>query len=110
MGHPGPELCLPRRLDESEDMHSLLLTESSTLLVGGLQSHVLEIDLNTVQETQKVQAGRRQGLRSPGAAWAGNAYDARVTFLFLWSVGRIILTGFSRFPHSTLLRHLESLS
>uniref|UniRef100_A0A4X2MB16 PAN2-PAN3 deadenylation complex catalytic subunit PAN2 n=1 Tax=Vombatus ursinus TaxID=29139 RepID=A0A4X2MB16_VOMUR len=40
-------------LDESEDMHSLLLTESSTLLVGGLQNHVLEIDLNTVQETQK---------------------------------------------------------
>lgn len=42
------------RLDESEDMHSLLLTDSSTLLVGGLQSHILEIDLNTVQETQKV--------------------------------------------------------
>ncbi|XP_057558929.1 PAN2-PAN3 deadenylation complex catalytic subunit PAN2 isoform X8 [Hippopotamus amphibius kiboko] len=40
-------------LDESEDMHSLLLTDSSTLLVGGLQSHILEIDLNTVQETQK---------------------------------------------------------
>lgn len=38
-------------------MHSLLLTESSTLLVGGLQNHVLEIDLNTVQETRKVQAG-----------------------------------------------------
>lgn len=42
------------RLDESEDMHSLLLTDSSTLLVGGLQSHILELDLNTVQETQKV--------------------------------------------------------
>uniref|UniRef100_A0A8C4L7Z6 Poly(A) specific ribonuclease subunit PAN2 n=1 Tax=Equus asinus asinus TaxID=83772 RepID=A0A8C4L7Z6_EQUAS len=42
-------------LDESEDMHSLLLTDSSTLLVGGLQNHILEIDLNTVQETQKVQ-------------------------------------------------------
>ena len=68
MGHPGPELCLPHRLGESEDMHSLLLTESSTLLVGGLQNHVLEIDLNTVQETQKVQAGRRQDLRSLGAA------------------------------------------
>ncbi|XP_021097163.1 PAB-dependent poly(A)-specific ribonuclease subunit PAN2 isoform X10 [Heterocephalus glaber] len=40
-------------LDESEDMHSLLLTDSSTLLVGGLQNHILEIDLNTVQETQK---------------------------------------------------------
>lgn len=36
-------------------MHSLLLTDSSTLLVGGLQNHILEIDLNTVQETQKVQ-------------------------------------------------------
>ncbi|KAK4807298.1 hypothetical protein QYF61_006359 [Mycteria americana] len=40
-------------MDESEDMHSLLLTDSSTLLVGGLQNHVIEIDLNTVQETQK---------------------------------------------------------
>lgn len=43
------------RLDESEDMHSLLLTDNSTLLVGGLQNHILEIDLNTVQETQKVR-------------------------------------------------------
>lgn len=42
------------RLDESEDMHSLLLADNNTLLVGGLQNHVLEIDLNTVQETQKV--------------------------------------------------------
>ncbi|KQK85315.1 hypothetical protein AAES_41109 [Amazona aestiva] len=40
-------------MDEAEDMHSLLLTDSSTLLVAGLQNHVLEIDLNTVQETQK---------------------------------------------------------
>uniref|UniRef100_A0A670HY15 PAN2-PAN3 deadenylation complex catalytic subunit PAN2 n=1 Tax=Podarcis muralis TaxID=64176 RepID=A0A670HY15_PODMU len=40
-------------MDESEDMHSLLLTDPSTLLVGGLTSHVIEIDLNTVQETQK---------------------------------------------------------
>lgn len=44
-------------MDESEDMHSLLLTDSSTLLVGGLQNHVIEIDLNTVQETQKVWLG-----------------------------------------------------
>ncbi|XP_028929154.1 PAN2-PAN3 deadenylation complex catalytic subunit PAN2 isoform X3 [Ornithorhynchus anatinus] len=40
-------------MDEGEDMHSLLLTDSSTLLVAGLQSHLIEIDLNTVQETQK---------------------------------------------------------
>ncbi|XP_075757995.1 PAN2-PAN3 deadenylation complex catalytic subunit PAN2 isoform X2 [Pelodiscus sinensis] len=40
-------------MDESEDVHSLLLTNSSTLLIGGLQNHVIEIDLNTVQETQK---------------------------------------------------------
>uniref|UniRef100_A0A8C5S0P6 PAN2-PAN3 deadenylation complex catalytic subunit PAN2 n=1 Tax=Laticauda laticaudata TaxID=8630 RepID=A0A8C5S0P6_LATLA len=40
-------------MDESEDMHSLLLTDPGTLLVGGLTSHVIEIDLNTVQETQK---------------------------------------------------------
>lgn len=44
-------------MDDSEDMHSLLLTDSSTLLVGGLQNHVVEIDLNTVQETQKVRPG-----------------------------------------------------
>lgn len=46
-------------MDEAEDMHSLLLTDSSTLLVGGLQNHVIEIDLNTVQETQKVPPGTR---------------------------------------------------
>lgn len=63
----APELFISHRLDESEDMHSLLLTDSSTLLIGGLQNHILEIDLNTVQETQKVQAGRRQGLRLLGA-------------------------------------------
>lgn len=40
-------------MDESEDVHSLLLTDRSTLLIGGLQNHVIEIDLNTVQETQK---------------------------------------------------------
>lgn len=52
---PGPlAFPVPHRLDESEDMQSLLLTDSSMLLVGGLQNHILEIDLNTVQETQKV--------------------------------------------------------
>ncbi|XP_058028801.1 PAN2-PAN3 deadenylation complex catalytic subunit PAN2 isoform X2 [Ahaetulla prasina] len=40
-------------MDENEDMHSLLLTDPGSLLVGGLTSHVIEIDLNTVQETQK---------------------------------------------------------
>uniref|UniRef100_A0A8C0ZJC2 PAN2-PAN3 deadenylation complex catalytic subunit PAN2-like n=1 Tax=Cyanistes caeruleus TaxID=156563 RepID=A0A8C0ZJC2_CYACU len=40
-------------MDESEDMHSLLLTDNNTLLVAGLHNHVLEIDLGTVQETQK---------------------------------------------------------
>lgn len=63
----APELFISHRLDESEDMHSLLLTDSSTLLIGGLQNHILEIDLNTVQETQKVQVGCRQGLRLLGA-------------------------------------------
>lgn len=67
----APSLFLSLRLDESEDMHSLLLTESSTLLVGGLQNHILEIDLNTVQETQKVQAGPRQGLRLLGGVYLG---------------------------------------
>lgn len=43
-------------------MHSLLLTDSSTLLIGGLQNHILEIDLNTVQETQKVQAWSKKDL------------------------------------------------
>ncbi|RMB90382.1 hypothetical protein DUI87_33268 [Hirundo rustica rustica] len=53
---PGRSLRLSRpspSMDESEDMHSLLLTDNNTLLVAGLQNHVLEIDLNTVQETQK---------------------------------------------------------
>lgn len=55
-------------MEESEDMHSLLLTDSSTLLVAGLQNHVLEIDLNTVQETQKVLGAAPQRGEVP---WAG---------------------------------------
>ncbi|MEE6512994.1 hypothetical protein FKM82_020413 [Ascaphus truei] len=40
-------------MDENVDMHSLLLTDNSTLLMGGMQNHVIQMDLNTVQETQK---------------------------------------------------------
>eukprot|EP00062_Callorhinchus_milii_P025362 gi/632986264/ref/XP_007910139.1/ PREDICTED: PAB-dependent poly(A)-specific ribonuclease subunit PAN2 isoform X2 [Callorhinchus milii] len=41
-------------MDEAEDMHSLLmLTENNSVLLGGLQNHVIEVDLNTVQESQK---------------------------------------------------------
>ncbi|XP_062871382.1 PAN2-PAN3 deadenylation complex catalytic subunit PAN2 [Trichomycterus rosablanca] len=40
-------------MEESTDMHSLLLTDSNTVLLGGLQNYVSEVDLNTVQETQK---------------------------------------------------------
>ncbi|XP_030625274.1 PAN2-PAN3 deadenylation complex catalytic subunit PAN2 [Chanos chanos] len=40
-------------MEESTDMHSLLLTDNNMLLMGGLQSYVVEVDLNTVQETQK---------------------------------------------------------
>lgn len=36
-------------------MHSLLLTDNNTLLMGGLQNYVAELDLTTVQETQKVR-------------------------------------------------------
>ncbi|XP_053542297.1 PAN2-PAN3 deadenylation complex catalytic subunit PAN2 isoform X2 [Ictalurus punctatus] len=40
-------------MEEGVDMHSLLLTDNNTLLLGGLQNYVTEVDLNTVQETQK---------------------------------------------------------
>ncbi|KAI5612123.1 PAB-dependent poly(A)-specific ribonuclease subunit PAN2 isoform X1, partial [Silurus asotus] len=40
-------------MEEGADMHSLLLTDNNTLLLGGLQNYVTEVDLNTVQETQK---------------------------------------------------------
>lgn len=40
-------------MDESIDNHSLLLTDGNTLLMGGMQNHVVQMDLNTVQETQK---------------------------------------------------------
>ncbi|KAJ8265559.1 hypothetical protein COCON_G00146580 [Conger conger] len=40
-------------MEEGADMHSLMLTDNNTLLTGGLQNYVSEIDLNTVQETQK---------------------------------------------------------
>ncbi|XP_035378442.1 PAN2-PAN3 deadenylation complex catalytic subunit PAN2 isoform X1 [Electrophorus electricus] len=40
-------------MEEGADMHSLLLTDNNTLLLGGLQNYVAEVDLNTVQETQK---------------------------------------------------------
>lgn len=87
-------------------MHSLLLTDGSTLLVGGLHNHILEIDLNTVQETQKVPAwARKDPSRVCGYCGGGSgsylswehAKDVCVNFLFIWFVGRIILTGFSCF-------------
>eukprot|EP00079_Xenopus_tropicalis_P010054 XP_002934576.2 PREDICTED: PAB-dependent poly(A)-specific ribonuclease subunit PAN2 [Xenopus tropicalis] len=40
-------------MDENIDNHSLLLTDNSTLLLGGMQNHIIQMDLNTVQETQK---------------------------------------------------------
>uniref|UniRef100_A0A7N5ZT43 PAN2-PAN3 deadenylation complex catalytic subunit PAN2 n=1 Tax=Anabas testudineus TaxID=64144 RepID=A0A7N5ZT43_ANATE len=40
-------------MEEGADMHSLLMTDNNTLLMGGLQNYVVEVDLNTVQETQK---------------------------------------------------------
>ncbi|XP_059812328.1 PAN2-PAN3 deadenylation complex catalytic subunit PAN2 isoform X2 [Hypanus sabinus] len=40
-------------MDEAEDMHSLLLTDNNSVLLGGLQNHVREIDLNAVQESEK---------------------------------------------------------
>lgn len=41
-------------MEEGADMHSLLMTDNNTLLMGGLQNYAVEVDLNTVQETQKV--------------------------------------------------------
>ena len=35
-------------------MHSLLMTDTNTLIMGGLHNYIVEFDLNTVQETQKV--------------------------------------------------------
>ncbi|XP_049437216.1 PAN2-PAN3 deadenylation complex catalytic subunit PAN2 isoform X1 [Epinephelus fuscoguttatus] len=40
-------------MEEGADMHSLLMTDNNTLLMGGLQNYAVELDLNTVQETQK---------------------------------------------------------
>lgn len=41
-------------MDEGADMHSLLMTNNNCVLIGGLQNYVVEFDLNTFQETQKV--------------------------------------------------------
>lgn len=43
------------RMEEGADMHSLILNDNNTLLMGGLQNYVVELDLTTVQETQKVR-------------------------------------------------------
>ncbi|GCB74928.1 hypothetical protein scyTo_0018919 [Scyliorhinus torazame] len=40
-------------MDEAEDMHSLLLTDNNSVLLGGLQNHVIEVDLNAVQGNEK---------------------------------------------------------
>lgn len=48
-------ICVHSRMDEGADMHSLLMTDNNTLLMGGLQNYAVEFDLNTVQETQKVR-------------------------------------------------------
>lgn len=42
-------------MEEGADMHSLLLTDNNTVLMAGLQNYVTEVDLSTVQETQKVR-------------------------------------------------------
>lgn len=47
-------------MDEGADMHSLLMTDNNTLLMGGLQNYAVEVDLNTVQETQKVRRHHSQ--------------------------------------------------
>lgn len=41
-------------MEEGADMHSLLMTDNNSLIMGGLQNYVVEVDLNTVQETQRV--------------------------------------------------------
>ncbi|TKS76690.1 PAB-dependent poly(A)-specific ribonuclease subunit PAN2 [Collichthys lucidus] len=41
-------------MEDGADMHSLLMTDNNTLLMGGLQNYAVEVDLNTVQETQKI--------------------------------------------------------
>ncbi|KAK0133884.1 PAN2-PAN3 deadenylation complex catalytic subunit PAN2 [Merluccius polli] len=41
-------------MDEGADMHSLLMTDNHTLIMGGLHNYIVEFDLNSVQETQKV--------------------------------------------------------
>lgn len=48
-------ICVCFRMEEGADMHSLLMTDNNTLLMGGLQNYAVELDLNTVQETQKVR-------------------------------------------------------
>ncbi|XP_033943113.1 PAN2-PAN3 deadenylation complex catalytic subunit PAN2 [Pseudochaenichthys georgianus] len=40
-------------MDEGADMHSLLMTDNNTVLMGGLQNYAVEFDLNAMQETQK---------------------------------------------------------
>lgn len=87
-------------------MHSLLLTDSSTLLVGGLQNHILEIDLNTVQETQKVQAGPEVigGSISWKCLWCVRPFCS----FGLWEESCSLVSPASL--HSMQLRHLESLS
>lgn len=48
-------VCVRSRMEEGADMHSLLMTDNNSLLMGGLQNYAVEVDLNTVQETQKVR-------------------------------------------------------
>ncbi|XP_030589982.1 PAN2-PAN3 deadenylation complex catalytic subunit PAN2-like [Archocentrus centrarchus] len=40
-------------MEKGANMNSLLMTDNNTLLMGGLQNYVTELDLNTIQETQK---------------------------------------------------------
>ncbi|XP_048097252.1 PAN2-PAN3 deadenylation complex catalytic subunit PAN2 isoform X2 [Alosa alosa] len=49
-------------MEEGADMHSLLVTDNNTLMMAGLQNYVTEVDLTTVQETQKFD------VESPGVA------------------------------------------
>uniref|UniRef100_A0A8C5MPZ2 PAN2-PAN3 deadenylation complex catalytic subunit PAN2 n=1 Tax=Leptobrachium leishanense TaxID=445787 RepID=A0A8C5MPZ2_9ANUR len=40
-------------MDENVDNHSMLLTDNSMLLMGGMQNNVIQMDMNTVQETHR---------------------------------------------------------
>lgn len=75
-------------------MHSLLMTDNNCLLMGGLQNYVVEVDLNTVQEAQKVREACQNPIVYSRPRDQKNNHQATSAFI----VSCVFDSSLSKFP------------